>query len=459
MGSILNILATLMIEKHYKIGDSGTDLSKEDLQNLSAILSETPVVNALAKSREFYLSWDEFKRKDWATDDPAKVWSIIRFMRKFAGRELPVRDQSGQHYKFDPERHRRFLHEVDLELGGNMLGISDFSEGDKRQFIRRNLIEESFASSKLEGANTSRETARKMLTEGRRPNDRSEHMIVNNYAAMTWIEETGKNQKLSMEMLLDLHQKVTSGTLKSPEFEGRIRETLNDKGKRLVIKPWDDETIAYVTPDKEFVHAELQKLIEFANEDEGSTFIHPLIKAIVLHFWIGLLHPFEDGNGRLARILFYWQMLRKGYWAFSYLSLSERIMKSPKQYAMAFIYSEQDGCDLNYFIQYNIDKLKLAREQLRIFLKSRIAENKELVKITQMGLGINNRQTRLLQHLMQGELSHTSVAEHHNIYPDLGYVSAMTDLKTLVEKGYLRKQKNGRNVIYLPTDKIQTLFR
>jgi Fic family protein len=448
-----------MIENIYKISNPGKDISVDDLQNLQQVWAEPSIREAITKSHQLYLPWDEFKRKSWATEDPARAWTIISFMRKLGGRELPVRDKSGQNYKFNPDRHQRFLHEVDLELGGNMLGMSDFSEGDKRQIIRRNLIEESFASSKLEGANTSRETAHKMLTEGRKPKDRSERMIVNNHAAMTWIEETGKNQKLSLDMMAELHRKVTNGTLKSPTLEGQLRETLNENGKRLVIKPWDDQTIVYVTPDKEFVQEELLKLIAFANEEDQSPFIHPLVKAIILHFWVGLLHPFEDGNGRLARILFYWQMLRKGYWAFSYLSLSERIVKSPKQYAMAFIYSEQDGHDLNYFIQYNIEKLKLSREHLRVYLKGKIAENKKRIKLAQMGLGLNNRQTKLLQYIFQGEVSHTSVAEHHNNYSEIGYVSAMTDLKLLVEKGYLKKHRNGRNVIYLPTDKVQTLFR
>jgi Fic family protein len=448
-----------MIENIYKISNPCKDISVDDLQNLQQVWAEPSIREAITKSHQLYLPWDEFKRKSWATEDPARAWTIISFMRKLGGRELPVRDKSGQNYKFNPDRHQRFLHEVDLELGGNMLGMSDFSEGDKRQIIRRNLIEESFASSKLEGANTSRETAHKMLTEGRKPKDRSERMIVNNHAAMTWIEETGKNQKLSLDMMAELHRKVTNGTLKSPTLEGQLRETLNENGKRLVIKPWDDQTIVYVTPDKEFVQEELLKLIAFANEEDQSPFIHPLVKAIILHFWVGLLHPFEDGNGRLARILFYWQMLRKGYWAFSYLSLSERIVKSPKQYAMAFIYSEQDGHDLNYFIQYNIEKLKLSREHLRVYLKGKIAENKKRIKLAQMGLGLNNRQTKLLQYIFQGEVSHTSVAEHHNNYSEIGYVSAMTDLKLLVEKGYLKKHRNGRNVIYLPTDKVQTLFR
>lgn len=365
----------------------------------------------------------------------------------------------GGTYAFDPHRHVEFLHQIDLEFGGNMLGIADFGEAGRRQIIRRNLIEESIASSRLEGANTSRQAARKMLTEGRKPRDKSERMIVNNHHAMRRIEEELKNQPLTLDLLLDLHQQVTHGTLDDPSLEGILRETLDKHGNRLKIMPWDDFTVVYVAPDKDFVAEQLPRLIAFANDEDKSGFIHPLFKATMLHFWIGLLHPFEDGNGRLARILFYWYMLRKGYWAFSYLSLSERILKSPRQYAMAFIYAEQDGRDLNYFIQYNVEKLVLARQHLQEHLRETIAENRLQSRVLNSGHGLNQRQIRLLQYLSKDEERSTNVASYHHINDAVGYVTAVTDLKKLTQLGLLRKLRAGRNINYFPTGRVKLLFK
>lgn len=411
------------------------------------------------KANAEYMSWDEFRKKSWAPKESEAYWTLIKIFRQGALKKVAITDKDGAHYGYASSRHSQSLHEVDLEFGGNLLGVRDFSEGDRVQIIRQNLIEESIASSKLEGANTSRETARKMLREGRRPRDRSERMIVNNHVAMSWIEAKGKNQKLSIDMLLDLHRMVVDGTLMDESLEGRLRNTFNSKGNKLVIKPWDDQTIAYVTPDREFVEAQLPHLLAFANDEDNAAFIHPLLKAIMLHFWIGLLHPFEDGNGRLARILFYWYMLRRGYWAFSYLSLSEHIVKSPSGYSLAYVNTEQDDYDLNYFIQYNIEKLQLARKKLQEFLAQQLRNNRERMKLEQSGLGLNERQTRLLQKLNVGELSQTSVAAQQITYPDLSYLTAIKDLRALVKTGFLRKVKNGRNIIYLPTVKVQTLFR
>lgn len=257
--------------------------------------------------------------------------------------------------------------------------------------------------------------------------------------------------------MCELHKMITYSTIPE-EKQGVLRETLDDKGNPLVIKPWDDKTIAYVAPDKAFVETELPKLIAFTNDDNfADLFIHPLIKGIMLHFWIGLLHPFEDGNGRLARILFYWYMLKHEYWVFAYLSLSEKIKKSPIQYAMAYIYSEQDDCDLNYFIHYNLQKLKLARDDFQQYIKRKIEENRSVISLSKEENGLNDRQIKLLQYFNKEAEGRTNIIAYCKLF-SVKKNTAINDLKTLVERQFLVRKKQGRNIYYYPTEKITTLF-
>ncbi len=450
---------SVKFEKTYKLQNLEKPQFPENRDEVVALLTSTEVRKAIAEGQDRYLPWIEFKEKSWVPGNKEHVWSLMQSQRRANNKITPILDKLGRYYQFNPNSHAQFVHEVDLELGGALIGVSDFSESDKRQIIRRNLIEESIASSKLEGANTSREAARRMLNEGRKPKDRDERMIANNHAVMKRIEEESKLEPLSIELLQDLHGQVTQGTLANSTHEGAFRQTFDEKGQRLKILPWDETTVVYVAPDREFVDAQLNELIKFANDKDGSGFIHPIYKAIMLHFWIGLLHPFEDGNGRLARILFYWYMLRKGYWAFSYLSLSEKILKSPKQYAMAYIYSEQDDFDLNYFIHYNVSKLKLARDDLQKYLKEKTAENRQTLKIIQSGHNFNLRQLNLLQFLSKDEQQSTTIGAYHNLNADVGPVTIATDLKKLVQGGFLTKRKSGRNVYYFPTTKVRALFK
>jgi Fic family protein len=444
-----------MVENRYVLENPPFELAP----NAEELVRDPAVMAAVAQAQERYLSWPEFQHKSWVPGNKRAVWSLVQVARRIGRAPTPIQDERGTLYTFNPSAHAEFLHQVDLELGGMFLGIEYFNEADKRHILRRNLIEESIASSQLEGANTSRAAAKKMLAEGRAPRDKSEHMIMNNHETMRWIEEELKDQKLSMDLLFDLHRRITKNTIPEPH-QGTLRNTLDEKGEPLVIKPWDESVIAYVTPPKEFVEKNLPILISFANDEVRTpTFVHPLIKAIMLHFWMGLLHPFEDGNGRLARILFYWYMLRKKYWAFAYLSISERILKSPRQYAMSFIYAEQDNFDLNYFIHYNIAKIKLARRGLEEYVRNKITENKRTSEAIKKGFGLNARQTALLQSLVKDEQRHTSLKEHMNFHQGIGKVTAATDLRKLVEKGFLKKARSGRNIYYYPTDQLRELLR
>jgi Fic family protein len=125
---------------------------------------------------------------------------------------------------------------------------------------------------------------------------------------------------------------------------------------------------------------------------------------------------------------------------------------------MAFIYSEQDNFDLNYFIHYNVAKIKLARRGLEEYVKSRIAESRKTSDAIKKNFSLNKRQTNLLQYLAKDEQRHTSLKEHMNINDGIGKVTASTDLRRLVEKGLLRKARSGRNIFYYPTDELRDLL-
>jgi Fic family protein len=370
----------------------------------------------------------------------------------------PIQNEQGQYFCMNTQRYAEFLHTIDKEMAGNFMGVTHFSEDNKKQFILRNSIEEAIASSQLEGANTSRSAAKKMLLEGAKPHGKSEIMIVNNHQAMLYIEQELYKNELSFEILCELHKMVTAQTLQS-DLQGKLRETYDAQGNRLKVIPFVTKEMVYITPNKEFVEAQLPRLIDFANDKKiGRTdFIHPLIKGILLHFWIGLLHPFEDGNGRLARLIFYWYLLRHGYWAFKYLSLSEKIKKSSVQYAKSYFQSEDGHCDLTYFLNYNIEKLKLARKDFQIYLSNKIKQNQSFVYDVQEKYQFNERQMRLLHYLYQNAESRTNLIAYQSLYA-VKKGTAIADLKELTEKGLLSKKKIGRNTYYYPTKELSKLF-
>lgn len=150
-------------------------------------------------------------------------------------------------------------------------------------------------------------------------------------------------------------------------------------------------------------------------------------------------------------------MLKNDYWAFAYLSLSEKIKKSSQQYAKAYIYSEQDGCDLNYFVHYNISKIKLAHKDFQAYIIKKVQENQNIISISQHKYNFNERQIKLLQYLNRKMENRTNISSHMKLY-EVSKLTAINDLKSLVESGFLEKKKRGRNVYYYPTKKIKIFF-
>lgn len=403
-----------------------------------------------------YLYWSKIKRKDWLPDDISaeEFWACVKAHRELNLYKTNIIDQKKVFFKWCKLPHYDpFLHEVDLHMGGHLMGQDNITDNQKLEYVSRGLMEEAIASSQLEGAHTTRVVAKKMLMEGRAPQDKAEHMILNNYKTMRAIEGKYCKKDLSLDLLNELHQMITQNTL--PKEEQGVFRSDEDK---IVISPKGNEYITYVCPDIAFVEQELPKLIAFANDQDTSKFIHPVIKAIMLHFWLGILHPYVDGNGRLARVLFYWYLLKHDYWAFAYLPISEMIKKSPGQYSWAYVYSEQDDNDLTYFIDYNIRKIQQARAAFSDYLERKKKEKEVENKIIRSKHDFNKRQLKLLIHFYRNPKERTNISAHSKIH-QVTRVPAANDLKSLTALDYLTFQKQGKIVYYYPTEKVKELFQ
>jgi len=278
-------------------------------------------------------------------------------------------------------------------------------------------------------------------------------MIMNNFIAMKSIEEKYKQQKLDKDMLLELHSLLMENTV-SKEEVGRFRTDEDD----IIVSDSRDGTIYHTPPKTSFLQDEIERFVKFANDELGEgPFVHPVIKAIMLHFWLGYLHPFTNGNGRLARLIFHWYLLKKDYWAISYLPISTVIKRARIQYAMAYVYSEQDDYDLTYFVDYNIRRIKYAVADFEEYMKKKSKENLMMRKRCQEQHGLNERQIQLLQYLYKNPEGSTSWKVHMNIN-NVSKLTAIKDLKSLEKTGFIKSKKTGRNVNYYATDRIEELF-
>lgn len=438
------------------------DISSIDKNQPLELLSEergSEIFDFVKKvSNTEYIYWDVFRHKAPSPKNISKesLWTVTKLIRKAQSIKTPIRDKDGNLFVWSKLQYfEQFFHELDMNTGGGLfVGNFDIDKANKQKLISRGIMEEAIASSQLEGAATSRQAAKKMLREGKKPKNRSEQMILNSYVSMKSIEESYKEKDMTMDLLLELHGMITLDTIDS---EGE-RPRLRNENDPIVVSDEVSGEIYHEGPLMSFALPELERLVAFANDDlEATEFIHPVIKAIMLHFWIGYLHPFTDGNGRLARLLFYWYLMKKGYWAFAYLPISKVIKRSPKQYIMAYVYSEQDDNDLSYFINYNIQKIKLAVRDFIEYLERQASMNVSMREKYGAQYKLNERQIHLLQYLYGDADGGTTLIAHMNVH-QVSKMTARNDLKDLVQKGFLSSMKQGRNVSYSGTEEIKKLF-
>src|SRR5690606_18874059 len=324
---------------------------------------------------------------------------------------------------------QRALHEFDLHIG-EKLGSDNIIPTEKKYiYLISSIMEEAIASSQIEGAVTTRREAKEMLRKNAKPRNKSEQMIMNNYMTIKHIVNV-KDQPLTLDGLLEIHRLITHLTLDNDNDEGRFR-TDNEVN---VVDATDGE-IVHVPPDHAEVPALMNELIDFFNDKNQDEFIHPIVKGCIIHFMIGFIHPFVDGNGRCARALFYWYLLRRGYWLMEYLSISRLIVRSKAQYARAFIYSEIDDNDLTYFIHYKLKTMTLAYHSLVEYIQRKIREKKRLIQFHRIK-GINERQATIIKWVFDDPDILLTVKE---VETRLGISNqtSRNDLVGLVEMGYL----------------------
>jgi len=392
---------------------------------LMQIISNPKYRELLWKIEKEYSYWDKIKYLGTKELPSEVLWQTVKFTRFAYANFINFGN-----YSFilrNTNYIQQLLHEFDMNFGGTLSGSTTISEKNKQYYLLSSIMEEAIASSQMEGANTTRKVAKEMLRKQIKPKDKSQQMIYNNYNTIRFLSEK-KDKNLTPALLLEIHKRITEKTLDNSEEEGSFR-----KDDNIYVVNGITGEVAHEPPSFKQIPVIIEQLCNFANNDD--VFIHPIIKAIIIHFMISFLHPFTDGNGRIARSLFYWYMLKKGYWMTEFLSISRIIYKKKGQYEKAFLYTEHDDLDLGYFIQYNMEVLKESYEELKIYLERKSAENNALLEFKNVK-GINERQAHILKMIQEKP---ASIFECKNLVNILG-VSIKTvrsDLERLVEMGFM----------------------
>lgn len=276
-------------------------------------------------------------------------------------------------------------------------------------------------------------------------------MIKNNYTTMLKIKDWG-TEKLTIDFLCEIQKSITNGTLIDASMSGKLRNSDD-----ILVVDYD-RTVLHVPPKAKELKMRLETLCTFANDTSEGTFIHPVVKASILHFWLGYIHPFGDGNGRTARALFYWYLLKNNYWLVEFLPISRIILKSPAKYKMAYLYSEKDDNDLTYFIRYHLRAFRLSIEDFKRYISRKRQESQDTIMLFRKVSYLNNRQQQLIIHAIHHPATVYTINRHMITYGTV-YQTARNDMLQLVRKGLLKLEKRGKVFNFLPAENLRKRLR
>ena len=435
----------------YKLAN---EIAKEDSSRLLDLLETGRPVDGKGR----YLHWDEMRHRAPPEGLTLHEWWVgTAYSRSAIACPLPQTSVKGEPFWFSNfDRIQEMVHNIDKYASGQIQTDGPVtSVGSSDRYVISSLMEEAITSSLLEGAATTRRAAKEMLRTQRRPRTHGERMVSNNFNAMLAAEELARDgAPLTPDDVLELHRIVTDGTLEDESEAGRLQLPGED---RVFVVDIDD-TVLHRPPPAEELPERLEQLCAFANGENVEGFLHPVVRAILLHFWVGYDHPFVDGNGRTARALFYWSMLRSGYWLAQYISISAILRNAPGQYKKSYLKAETDSNDATYFVFDQLEVIERAIDSLRDYLTRKTAEIAETKQRLHSVTGLNNRQLSIISDALNDPYQAFTIrgqAQLHRVV----YQSARTDLLSLEELGLLSKSKAGNKFEFHATADLQDRLR
>lgn len=217
----------------------------------------------------------------------------------------------------------------------------------------------------------------------------------------------------------------------------------DEKGSMQVVSGHlGKEKIHYEAPPANILKREMNYLIDYINNDTSNL----IIKAGIVHLWFVILHPFEDGNGRIARALTDMILSKNDNTSFRFYSMSSQIQKNRKSYYKILEETQKGSMDVTNWLIWFLENLLIAINSSEDILKNVLKRAEFWQKNT--NITFNERQKKVLNRFMddfKGNLTTTKWAKMCNCSQD----TATRDINDLIDKKILKKVGTGRSTHYI----------
>lgn len=298
--------------------------------------------------------------------------------------------------------------------------------------------DEIISSSAIESIDFSRDSVRNIL-KGFAPKDEQENRILGQKKGLEFIADT--TNKINEENLYKLYM-MTVGEFLDNEY--KLLD--GNKYRHDNVYVVGDYGVEHSGVNPEKLPAYMSLLIEFINAKDN---INDLLKSAMIHFYIAYLHPYFDGNGRMARLVHLWYLVQNGYQSVLYVTLSSQINKSKKAYYDAFTKIEENAkfsgkIDVTpfliYFVNEVYNKLPAKSDSIATF-----AVYNEALKEGK----ITKKETELWQFVLSAYgIGEFSTKQLEKDFGNAAYATIRSFVLKFEELGLLTSTKYGARIKY-----------
>lgn len=325
----------------------------------------------------------------------------------------------------------------------NYIGLIHEFKGRQNLFLNQNKdnldklieiskVQSTEASNEIEGIITTNQRLKELMSDKTTPRNRSEKEIQGYRYALNMIHESFEYIPLKSNTILQLHKEMYQ--FLDVSFGGKFKDTPNeidaiylDEKKVVLFKPLEP----YETPQAiKTIYEEYDKAINKYNID-------PLIVIPVFIHDFLCIHPFNDGNGRMSRLLTTLLLYRSGYVIGKYISLEKKIQITKSEYYDALKQSSQDWIESTHddtpFIKYLLGTILAAYRDFE--------ERIDIVGHKQSAL-------EMVEKAIKSKLGKFTKSDIMELCPKIGRGSIEQSLKILCERNIIKKEGSGRATFY-----------
>ncbi len=260
--------------------------------------------------------------------------------------------------------------------------------------------------------------------------------VIENIGELELIE---KKEPVTQEFLKHLHQ-LTVEKILPPETSGVYRKT------QVVIKNSQTGDVVFRPPLAVAVGYQMEDLIAFINSPESQD-IHPILKSGIVHYEFVRIHPFVDGNGRVARALSTLILFLEGYDIRKFFSLEEYFDSDAGRYYDSLQSVEKNGGDVTYWLEYFAEGVAVELNRIKEKVENVSADGKIKERLGGKPLLLTERQMRIVEYVRKAGYLQNQAFK--SLFPMVSEDAVLLDIKALVQAGLIKKQGVTKGAKYI----------